>query len=79
MRKCSKEAEEEPEYVCVLGWGVGWGGGTMKYKESSLNLGERLLLITKNRHLRLLILVLFYIWKMQEPGVVDILPRCVSI
>ena len=64
---------------CMFFWGVGWGGGTRKYKQSSLNLGKRLLLITKNRHLRLLILVLFYTWKMKEPGVVEILPRCVSI
>ena len=54
---------------------VGWGGRTRKYKQSNLNLDKRLLLITKNKHLRLIILVLFHIWKMQEPGVIEILPK----
>ena len=54
---------------------VGWGGRTRKYKQSNLNLDKRLLLITKNKHLRLIILVFFHIWKMQEPGVIEILPK----
>lgn len=67
-------------YMVFFWGGWGWGGGTRKYKQSGLNLGKKPLLITKNKHLRLIILVLFYIWKMQEPGVTEILPKmCIDL
>ena len=49
--------------------------------QSSIYLGKRLLLITKNRYLKLVILVLFYFFfqflpaKRQESGVIEILPE----
>ena len=45
-----------------------------KYRWSSIHLGKRLLLITKDRHLKLLILVLSVFGKMQESVVIEILP-----
>ena len=45
-----------------------------KYRRSSIHLGKRLLLITKDRHLKLMILVLSMYGKMQESGVIEILP-----
>lgn len=53
--------------------GAGVGGGTRKYKQSSLNLGKRLLLITKEQTSQDIIRL--SIWKMQEPGVIEILPK----
>ena len=41
--------------------------------QSSIHLGKRLLLITKNRCLRLMIIVLFYVW--EEAGFIKILPE----
>lgn len=48
---CSREVRKRP--VCTQGFGAG------KYLHSSLLLDKILLLITKNRYLKLLILVLF--------------------
>ena len=44
-------------------------------KQSSIHLGKRLLLITKNRHLKLMILVIFMYEKGQESAVIDIIPE----
>ena len=47
-----------------------------KYMQSSIHLDQRLLLVTKNRYLKLIIIVLFCVWgEMQEVGFIKILPE----
>ena len=44
--------------------------------QSSIHLDQRLLLVTKNRYLKLIIIVLFCVWgEMQEVGFIKILPE----
>ena len=50
-------------YMNFRGWGI-----------HVVNLGKRLLLITKNRPLKLMILLLFY-GMMQESGLIEIIPQ----
>ena len=51
---CSKELREEPEYACVFAG---------KKKNSMKLTIKRLLLAIKPRHLKLIILVLSYLWE----------------
>ena len=52
--------------------------GAREYTQSSIHLGKRWLLVTKNRYRKLMILVLFWLWTMEASGSVKIFLRHVS-
>ena len=62
LRNFSKDLGEECVYVCVYIY-VHTHFLAKKHMQSSINPDKRLLLIIKNRYLKLLILVLSYLWK----------------
>ena len=62
LRNFSKDLGEECVYVCVYIY-VHTHFLAKKHMQSSISPDKRLLLIIKNRYLKLLILVLSYLWK----------------
>ena len=62
LRNFSKDLGGECVYVCVYIY-VHTHFLAKKHMQSSINPDKRLLLIIKNRYLKLLILVLSYLWK----------------
>ena len=49
--------------------------GAREYMQSSIHLGKRWLLVTKNRYRKLMILVLFWLWTMEASRLSENFPE----